>query len=743
MTPGRLSPSRAWLLLGVLVPSLAVSPAAPAQPPAAEAVSFPNEVVPLFTKLGCNTGGCHGKSGGQNGFALSLFGFEPQEDYEALTREARGRRLFPAAPGKSLLLTKATGSVAHGGGKRLDVDSDAYRLLRRWIEQGAPYDRPGAPAVTRIEVLPGRRVLERGGRQQLAVRAHCADGTVRDVTRLAQFVTNDAALAEVSPDGLVTALRRAGSAAVMARYQTHVAVFTALVPLGEAVTNLPPANNFIDKLVFQRLKVLGLPPSALADDATFLRRVTLDIAGRLPTPAEVRDFRADKDANRHERLVDRLLAGADYAYHFAGKWSAVLRNRRKSDKDDPKITRAFHAWVKDNLHQNRPLDRWVRDLLTVTGKHTEQPAVAWYREVNKANEQVEDVAQLFLGQRVACARCHHHPLEKWSQQDYYGLVAFFSRVEFKDPPAPKKTKDMKVAPPKLPMEVRHKPGPAEALNPRTRKMVRPTGLGAAPLVVPPEVDPRTRLVDWMVDKKNPYFARALVNRYWKHFLGRGLVEPEDDLRVTNPPSNPELLDALAGYFTDSGYDLKQLVRAICTSNTYRLSAEPNRHNADDRQNYSRFQPRRLSAEVLLDAIDDVALVRSTFKGVPAGTRAVRLPDNQGDSYFLSAFGRPDFASACECERSGDASLAQSLHLVNAKDLLAKIAKGQAAKLAKDKRPHAERVRDLYLLALAREPSAQETQALVGYVTRHAANAQTAYEDVVWSVINTKEFMFNH
>jgi hypothetical protein len=706
-------------------------------------ISFPDQIIPLFTRLGCNTGGCHGKSGGQNGFALSLFGFEAADDYEYLVKEARGRRLFPAAPQSSLLLRKATGSVAHGGGRRLDIDSGGYRLLHRWIAQGAPYARPNDPAVTRIEVVPAQRVLERGGQQQLGVLAHRADGSVRDVTRLAQFEANDTAMATATPDGLVTAKQRAGSVAVMARYQTHVAVFSALVPLGEKVADLPAPKNFIDEHVFRRWQALGLPPSPLADDATFLRRVTIDIAGRLPTLDETTAFLASKDDDRHAQLVDRLLASEDFAYYAANKWGAVLRNRRKSDKDDPKLTQNFHRWIKDSFHENRPLDQFARDILTASGVQGEKPMIVWYREASQINDRVEDVAQLFLGQRIACARCHHHPFEKWSQQDYYGMTAFFTRVEFKEPPPPKKEKGMKEAPPPPPMTVLHKPGVAEALNPRTGKMVRPTGLGGAELQLDPGQDPRELLVDWMVSRDNPYFARTLANRYWKHFLGRGLVEPEDDLRVTNPPTNPELLDALAKYFADNRYDLKKLIRAICTSHTYRLSAEPNQHNADDRQNYSRFQPRRLIAEVLSDAIDDVTQVPATFKGMPAGTRAVRLPDNQIESYFLDVATRPQASSACECERSSDATLALSLHLVNSKELLGRIAKGRAAKLAKDKRPHEERIRELYLVALSREPSAAEMKALVAYVTRAGANVQTSYEDVVWTVINTKEFMFNH
>jgi hypothetical protein len=704
-------------------------------------VHFQSEVVPVFTKLGCNAGGCHGKAGGQNGFKLSLLGFEPAEDYEYLVKEARGRRLQPSAPERSLLLLKATGAVGHGGGKRLDPRSPYYSILRRWIEQGAHFDNPEDPVVERIEILPRERVLERGGRQQLVVVARFSDGSARDVTRMTQFESNQPDLAEASATGLVMVHQLPGVVAVMARFQSHVDVFPAMVPLGAAVESLPPANNFIDELVFQQLKKLGLPPSPPCDDATFLRRVTIDIAGRLPKPAEREQFLADKDADRYARLVDRLLASDDYADYFANKWGAILRNRRASAADDPKPTAAFHDWIRDSLRQNMPYDQFARAILTAAGEEVKSPPVVWYREVKDAAAQTEDAAQLFLGQRIGCARCHHHPFEKWSQQDYYGLAAFFSRLDVTDPPAPKPKKGAKPEP-KPPLVVSHKPGDPEMTNPRTGRPVPPVPLGGKPVEVGAGVDPRARLADWMAERDNPFFARALVNRYWKHFFGRGLVEPEDDLRATNPPTNPELLDALAKHFVEHHYDLKDLIRTLCTSQAYRLSAVPNAHNADDRQNFSRFLPKRLQAEVLLDAIDEVTQAKTAFKGVAKETRAVQLPDNLVDSYFLSVFGRPDSASACECERSSDATLAQCLHMFNSAELLAKVGGTRARQLAADPRPHAERLRDLYLAALSREPTREETAVLVSYIEGNK-DVQAAYEDVVWAVINTKEFLFNH
>jgi hypothetical protein len=705
-------------------------------------INFANEVVPIFTKFGCNAGGCHGRASGQNGFKLSLLGFEPEEDYEYLVKEARGRRIFPAAPDHSLLLMKATGQVPHGGGKKIDRDSPFYRVLRRWIEQGTPFGQKTDPLVTRIEVLPKERLLDRKNTQQLTVVAHFSDGSTRDVTRMTQFESNNTDLAEVSGTGLVNTKELTGSAAIMTRFQSHVDVFRATVPLGVAVTNLPPKRNFIDELVFQRLVKLGLPPSELADDGTFLRRVTIDLAGRLPTHEEAEQFLADQDPGKYEKLIDRLLASEDYGYYFANKWGAILRNRRRAPNDDPKPTVAFHTWIRESLQQNKPYDQFVREILTVTGEEVKDPPVVWYRENKEREAQLEDAAQLFLGQRIQCARCHHHPFEKWSQQDYYGFAAFFAQVVVKEPPPPKAQKGQKGPLPRPPATVEHKAGVAKAVNPRTNKAVLPTGLGGKELQIPPTDDPRQKLVDWMVEKDNPFFAAALVNRYWKHFFGRGLVDPEDDLRVTNPASNPELLDALTRHFVEHRYDLKDLCKTICLSSVYRLSAVPNEYNADDRQNHSRFVPKRLNAEVLLDAIDDVTLVKTQYAGVPAGTRAVQLPDNQVNSYFLSVFGRPDASSACECERGNDASLAQALHMFNSTEMMTKIAGTRAKQLASDKRPHEERLRDLYLVALSRPPSREEIDALLAYIDKKQ-NPQLAYEDIIWTMINKKEFLFNH
>jgi hypothetical protein len=700
-------------------------------------VNFPTQVVPIFTKIGCNAGGCHGKSGGQNGFALSLLGFEPGEDYEYIVQEARGRRLSLAAPEQSLLLLKATGAVPHGGGKRFAVGEPAYEVLRRWIAAGAPPGDPGVKRVAAVDVLPAERIMPRGSQQQLVVIARYTDGTTEDVSELAKYKLSEPDMAEVNETGLVKAGARPGDVAVMVGYQSHVAVFRAILPLGALLENVPAPRNFIDELVVKKLRLLGLPPSTVCDDATFLRRVTIDMAGRLPTTEEAQEFLGDTASDKRDRAIDRLATSTDYADYFAGKWSAILRNQR-TDETLRRGNYAFHRWIRQAIYENTPYDKFVTAILTAAGEVGSNPPVAWYRQVDELHEQAEDTAQLFLGLHIQCARCHHHPLEKWSQDDYYSFAAFFSRIGRK--------------PGLEPSEVRivHQIGPASATNPKTSASLRPAGLGAKPAELKPSDDPREALVAWMTAPENPFFARALVNRYWKHFFGRGLVDPEDDLRETNPATNPELLDALAAHFVKSGFDLQGLVRTICKSNTYQLSAEPNEFNKDDRQNFSRCYPRRLPAEVLLDAIDSLFGQPTKFAGVPLGTRAVQLPDSGFDSFFLTAFGRPQAVSACECERTGDASLVQSLHLTNSESLQRQLSAdgGRAARLAADtQHNYDEKIRELYLTAFAREPQQPERERLASYLSAtkpgDAAASRAAYEDAIWALVNTKEFLFNH
>jgi len=744
-----------WLLLcGIAIVllfsgSMAISAkiAAAEDPSANVPISFANDIVPILTKAGCNTGVCHAKAGGgQNGFQLSLLGFEPLEDYDHLVREGRGRRLFPAAPEESLVLLKARGQVPHGGGVRLNKDSTGYRQIRVWIAAGAPLGQIGAAKLVSIEVQPPSGLLNQGAALQLKSLAHYSDSSIRDVTALALYESNDRAMVESSETGLVQALDLPGKAAVMVRYQGKVAVYSAAIPLGATVDQVPTSRNFIDDFVFANLKTLGIPPSPVCDDATYLRRVTLDIAGRLPTEQESRNFITNRDELRRDQVIESLLKSPDYADYFANKWTSLLKNRR-DDASDITSNFAFHAWVRDSLLANRPYDQIVRELLAATGTVIGNPPVAWYKRVKEPKDQIEDVAQLFLGVRMQCAQCHHHPFERWSQDDYYSLAAFFSQVGRK--PTATRGEDL----------IFHQRGVAGAKNIKTGETISPAALGDDVGAIAAGEDPRLRLADWMGTKENPFFAKALVNRYWKHFFHRGLIEPEDDIRDTNPPTNPELLAALEKHFVDSGFDLKELVRVITRSHAYQLSAIPNDHNLADRQNYSRFYPKRLQAEVLLDAIDQLTGARTDFANLPAGTRAVSLPDNSYNksSPFLKVFGRPESASVCECERVQSASLAQSLHFINASDIKSKLLfkDGRADRLAKAEASSTEaQVKELYLAAFSRPANSQELETALEYLAEPRLSAdgkpisapdatRENLQDLLWALMNTKEFLFNH
>ena len=709
-------------------------------------VSFINDVIPVLTKASCNSGPCHAKAGdGQNGFQLSLLGFEPQEDYEHLVKEGRIRRIFPAAPDRSLLLLKASAGVPHGGGKRLEKDSAGYQALRNWIAHGMPRDDADTPKLARLEVQPGRKMTPINSKQRLKVIAHYSDGRQRDITHLALFESNDRGMAEVSEDGLVKISSTPGKVAVMVRFLDKVDVFNAVVPLGAPVKDLPAERNFIDGHVFANLKEIGIPPSPVCDDATFIRRVTLDIAGRLPTEKEAAEFTSSQSPKKRNDLVERLLKDPGYADYFANKWTAMLKNRR-DDKNDITSNFAFHSWVRDSLLANKPYDQIVRELLAATGTVMGNPPVAWYKRVKDPKTQIEDVAQLFLGVRMQCAQCHHHPFERWSQDDYYSLTAFFSQIGRK--PTAQRGEDM----------IYHKRGIAVAKNIRSGEELKPAALGDATPDIGPDEDPRLLLADWMGRKDNPFFAKALVNRYWKHFFKRGLIEPEDDIRDSNPPTNPDLLVSLERHFLESGFNLKELVRLITQSSAYQLSAIPNEHNIVDQQNYSRYYPKRLQAETMLDSIDDLTLNRTSFSNLPVGTRAIALPDNSYNkaSPFLRVFGRPDSSSVCECERVQSASLSQSLHLMNDASLKKKLSmtSGRAAQLAKNKETDEENIRKLYLAAFARAPKPNELKIAKDFLAAKRTDAnnkpldekkarQQKYEDLIWALINTKEFLFNH
>jgi hypothetical protein len=696
-------------------------------------VDFVNDIVPLLSRYGCNAGGCHGKASGQNGFKLSLFGFDPAFDYAAIVKEARGRRVFPAAPDHSLLLAKPSVRVPHGGGKRFTPDSEAYQTLRRWISQGMPASNDQAPVLQKIDVVPAQRVLARHSNQHLAVVAYYSDGSVRDVTRQAQYQTNDPSLAVVDDDGLVRTLGLAGEAVIMARYMGHVAIFRATVPLGMQIGRYPdfPAANYIDELALARWKRLGLVPSGLCSDGEFIRRANLDLCGKLPAPAEVRAFLADTRTDKRAALIDRCLDDNDYAAYFAMRWGTILRNSQLAGSEQAAY--AFHDWLRDMIRHNRPYDEFVRGIVAASGEWPEAPAINWYWQMrdDQLHQPVADTAQVFLGLRLQCAKCHHHPYERWGQDDYYGLAGFFARLGRKSFGEP---------PPYYSAGTRT----TGETNPRTGKPLEPKLLDGPVLEIPPEDDPRQKLVDWMARPDNPFFARALCNRMWGHLLGRGLVDPVDDMRQTNPPSNPELLDALAKDFIAHKFDVKHLLRTICNSRTYQLSSVPNEFNRHDRQNHARYYGKRLIAEVFLDAVDQVCETRTKFNKMSRQSRAVDLPHEGFGSYFLDVFDRPPRSSACECARSTGASLPQVLHLANSSEIEDKIAEGngRVARLVQGKTPPEKAIEELYLAALARFPDEGELKRALVHVTRQK-DQRRGLEDLVWALLNTREFMFNH
>jgi hypothetical protein len=708
-------------------------------------INFANAVVPIFSKLGCNSGGCHGKASGQNGFRLSLAGFDPPVDYIALIQEARGRRVFAAAPDSSLLLLKSSGGVAHGGGKRVEVGSDEYRTLRRWVASGLPFGQADDPVVTRISISPQERELTRQNRQQLAVYAHYSNGAIEDVTRRAQFDSNDQEIAVVDGNGLVRTLAANGEAAIMCRYQGHVATFRAVVPLGVPTPQYTfEPKTVVDEPTLAKWKQLGIVPSELCTDEQFVRRAFLDITGTLPTPKQVIAFVEDASAAKREKLIDHLLDTPEYSAYFANKWADILRVKRGNQQNRAEGTFLFHGWIRESLAADKPYDAFASEILTAVGEETKAPPTVWYKDIQTADQFVDNVSQVFLGTRLQCAQCHHHPYEKWTQDDYWGLAAFYGRVAVKTLQTP----GVGVQNQQNQRRILYARSSGNVINKRTNRTAVIKALDSEPVAGDGDQDLRQNLVEWMVEAKNPFFARAVANRYWAHFFGRGIVDPVDDMRVTNPPSNPALLDALAADLVKNGYSLKHLIGTICKSRTYSLSSTPNEFNKTDRQAYSRYYPKRMTAEVLYDALSQVTGSPPQFPGLPqdahAPNRAILLPDESFQSYFLDVFGRPQRLSACECERSTEANLAQSLHLLNSEEVQGKIARGgaRAEQLAKDPRPDAEKVEELFLWAVGHKPSEKHLRLALSNIEANAKNRKLAYENILWALLNTKEFVFN-
>ena len=707
-------------------------------------IHFANQIVPIFTKLGCNSGGCHGKASGQNGFKISLLGYEPDVDYIAIVKEGRGRRVFPAAPEASLLLTKATGQSPHGGGKRLEMDSDEYKLLRRWIASGIPVGEATEPVVKRIQIVPEQRVLSRDSTQQFAVLAHYTNGRIEDITRRAQYESNETTIATVDPAGLVATHKIPGEAAIMARYQEYVTVFRATVPRSETPVDFTfPQQTLVDKHTAAKWKSLALTPSALSTDEQFLRRVSIDLTGTLPDPKRVSEFLADTRPNKRQVIVDELLDSAEFGYLFASKWADILRVKRSGDTNRAQGTFSFHGWIRQAMQDDMPFDQFSRAVISATGDEKSNPPALWTKSITQPEQFVDDTAQVFLGQRLACAQCHHHPYEKWSQDDYWSLAAFFGRIGRKEITLPGEYLGQPV---KTTLVVTNPSG--SVANKRTNKSAPIKALDAPAIEVSEDEDPRQKLADWMTSPTNPFFAKAVANRYWAHFFGRGIVDPLDDMRVTNPPTNPELLDALSQDFVKNGFSLKHLIRTIVNSRTYQLSSTPSETNMADKQNFARYYPRRMSAEILHDAVCQLSDSPAAFGGLPqdklAPKRAIMLPDESYSSYFLDVFGKPQRISACECERVGEAHLAQALHLLNSDDIQGKVARvgGRADTLAtKDKRPDDQKVDDLFLWAFSHKPNKDQKAAALAHIAKHSANKKLAYENILWALMNSKEFLF--
>ncbi len=765
--------------------------------------SFVNDVEPILTRFGCNQGACHGKGAGQNGFRLSLRGYAPELDYGWILKEQEGRRVSLVVPEDSLLLRKGLGQIPHGGGKVIQPGSPAHQTLVAWLQAGAPGPSKDDPTITGLKVvnadgIPDSQPRKIGESWQLAVTATYSDGSTRDVTWLAQFASNDAGLVDVDAFGKVKILRN-GETAVRVHFQGQVAVVVVSVPFDRALPQLAAPANFIDEHVFAKLAALRIPASGTASDEMFIRRIFLDTIGTLPTEAEVRGFVSDSRTDKRSRLIDALLERPEFVDLWTMLLADLFQNRKERDHDvrGVKGVRAFHQWLRSQVASNRPWNELVRAVLTTSGNTDEHPEIGYYvvtigefRQTQQS-DVVASVAQAFLGTRIGCAKCHNHPLEKYTQDDYYHFAAFFSRVAFdrKAPqagatelvqstehqqnqerhlanlkkqlvdkekePAPEKEEDLKKREQQL-ADLRKqidgvtseiekiRRSPVMVQQPRTNEQLKAQPLDRSEIVIEPGQDPRVALVDWMTTGKNEAFNGSIVNRIWRHYLGVGLVEPVDDLRASNPPSNPALWKALNEDFASHRFDLRHLMRTILNSKTYQLSSETHTENEADTRFYSHYYARRLPAELLLDALSQVTAIPDQFPGYPEGVRAQQLPDPGLDSYFLRLFGRSDRVTACACERLGDVTMSQLLHLQNGDTITRKIEAGNSslADLLKSTPDNALATERLFLTVLARKPNQTELNAVM-LPLNMGQSRDEVFRDLMWALLNSKEFSFNH
>lgn len=702
-------------------------------------LSFARDILPLLGQAGCNAGACHAKPDGQNGFKLSVFAYDPRGDYDQIVRLERGRRANLYAPEESLILRKATQSIDHEGGKRFEINSDTYRTIAAWLRQGAPFAQTNEALLAGLELTPEARTLRKNSRLQLKVEALYSDGSRKDVTSLTDFGSNDKEIAEVNHKGLVRSKGSSGEGVVVARFMGHVDVARVIVPPDKmqkpAVYTSLPVNNEIDKLVYARLQSLGILPSEKVSDAEFLRRASLDITGVIPTAKQARNFLADTNINKRGKYIDELLEDPRWADYWTIKWGDLIRPN--TQRVGVKPVYLLDLWLRESFRANKPYDQFVRELLTAQGStHKYGPAVI-FRDKREPADAGAFVSQIFLGVRLDCAKCHHHPNEKWSQSDYYQLAAYFSNI---------KRKGQGISAP-ISGEAEFiwsAPG-GQVKHPVTGEIMKPKPPDGQPPALSDTDDPRESLVSWMTSPDNPYFAKAIANRVWAEFFGKGIVDPVDDFRVSNPPSNEALLDWLAKDFIAHGYDLKHLMRRIANSHVYQLSSLPNKTNEGDNRNFSRYYRKRLSAEVLHDAICEVTDTPPKFDGLPLGAGAMETWNHKFENEFLDAFGRLDPSAECPCERDRKPSMVQALHLMNSSQLNGRISnnKGFARQLADSKKSEKEIIEDLYLTTYSRYPTEEEIQIAEKPLRTENAKRREVVEDLLWSLINSAEFVFNH
>ncbi|MCI0339081.1 MAG: DUF1553 domain-containing protein [Acidobacteria bacterium] len=700
--------------------------------------SFRNHVIPVLTRLGCNSGACHGAAAGKNGFKLTLRGYDPELDYTVLSRQSLGRRINKIEPARSLFLLKPTMAIAHGGGKRLDVNSLEYKVIVEWIASGMVAPAESDPHITHLEVMPKAARLKAGAEQQLKVLAQYSDSHAEDVTRWVKYSASDSSIATVDDNGKVK-MHGNGETAISVWYLSQVSFARVANPypnmISAEVFTKSPRRNFIDALVIKKLQTLKIAPSEQCSDREFIRRAFLDATGTLPSPQEVEKFLAETALDKRARLIDELLSSEDYVDYWTNRWSDLFLV--SSAKIGETAMWSFYNWIRESVAANRPWDKMVREIITANGNTLENGAANYYVMHKEVTDLTENASMAFLGMSITCARCHNHPLEKWTQKQYYRMANLYARIGMKNGT---RGGDVQI----------YTNPVGEVNHPRLGKPLPPTPLDGEALPLDSPIDRREHLAEWLTSPKNSYFAKALVNRVWKNFMGRGLVEAVDDMRATNPPSNEELLDGLTKDFVDHGFDIKGLIRLIMNSAAYQRSSKPNQTNSQDEKYYSRYLIKRLPAEAILDAISQVTGVPTEFPGQPAGIRALQIPDSRVNSYFLTIFGKPPRIITCECERSSEPSVTQALHIINGETINQKLRapSGIVDTFVKLGVSDEMMINHLYLAALSRHPSKVEVNRLIsamnvtGEGTNQAARRQ-AIEDLVWAVLTSKEFLFNH